>query len=298
MKRRKGKGKGKHKGISKRSGRAFLGEEQAPDSEMWSEEDFVWWTKGRKGKKGLSKGNDGFKKGGFRAYQPDKGASKDFPQNKGRGKDQKGKGKERTYPQSGFSASETPSEEGSGQAWESDDWSASHWTDDSWTPDAGWFCTRTYTAWTVATLLNNANHATHVVLDLSCTRSIGSRAAIEKIKKNAWNADITTEFGNCNKSFVFANSETETCKESCTINFPTIPPCSTRVDVLETSDVPIFFPLSQMRNLGTTVELDPKGDKITCPAFGLYSSPAEHSHTGTYCVGLDESCASAHDQVA
>ena len=25
-----------------------------------------------------------------------------------------------------------------------------------------------------------------------------------------------------------------------------------------------------------TVELDPKGDKITCPAFGLYSSPAEY----------------------
>ena len=34
----------KHKGFSKRSGRGFLGEEQAQDSEMCSEEDFVWWT--------------------------------------------------------------------------------------------------------------------------------------------------------------------------------------------------------------------------------------------------------------
>ena len=45
--------------------------------------------------------------------------------------------------------------------------------------------------------------------------------------------------------------------------------------MLETGDVPILFSLSQMKNLGTTIELDPKGDKITCPAFGLYSSPSE-----------------------
>ena len=62
--------------------------------------------------------------------------------------------------------------------------------------------------------------------------------------------------------------------------FQTTPPCSTKVDVLETGDVSILFSLSQMRNLGTTIELDPKGDKITCPAFGLYSSPAECSTIG------------------
>ena len=32
-----------------------------------------------------------------------------------------------------------------------------------------------------------------------------------------------------------------------------------------------------MKNLGMTIELDPKGHKITCPAFGLCSSRAEHS---------------------
>ena len=73
---------------------------------------------------------------------------------------------------------------------------------------------------------------------------------------------ITTEFCRCNKSFVFANSETETCFESYIIHFPTTPPCSTR-DVLETGDVHILFSLPQMKNLGTTIELDPEGDKIT-----------------------------------
>ena len=44
---------------------------------------------------------------------------------------------------------------------------------------------------------------------------------------------------------VFANSETETCLESCIVHFPTTSPCSTIVDVLQTGDVPIlFFPSS------------------------------------------------------
>ena len=179
-----------------------------------------------------------------------------------------------------MSASETPNEEGYGRAWESDECSSSHWTNDSWTPDAGWFCTKAHTAWMLATPLNLANHPTHVVLDLGCTRSIGSRSAIERFKKHAWYYRITTEFCRCNKSFVFANSETETCIESCIIHFPTTPPCSTKVDVLETGDVPILFSLSQMKNLGTTIELDPEANQITFPAFGMYSFPAEYSTIG------------------
>ena len=202
MKRRKGKGKGKGKGRSKRTRRAFFGDEQAQDPGWWSEEDFAWWSKGKKGKKGLSKGNDGFQNGGFRPYQPDKGAGKDYAQNKGRRKDQERKGEEWNFPQSGFSASETPNEEGYGQAWASDDWSASHWTDDSWTPDAVSFCTKAHTAWMVATSMNLANHPTHVVLDLGCTRSIGSRTAIERFFQNAWYCGTTMEFCLCSKSFL------------------------------------------------------------------------------------------------
>ena len=132
----------------------------------------------------------------------------------------------------------------------------------------------------VVTPFNLATHPTHVVLDLGCTRSIGSRAVIERLKKHAWYYGVTTEFRRCSESFAFANSETETCMESCIIHFPTTPPCSTMVDVLEAGDVPILFSLSQMKILDMTIELDPKGDKITCPAFGLYSSPAEYSTVG------------------
>ena len=41
-----------------------------------------------------------------------------------------------------------------------------------------------------------------------------------------------------------------------------------------------------MKKLGMAIELDPKGDKITCPAFGLYSSLAEHSTTGHIVLDL------------
>ena len=52
------------------------------------------------------------------------------------------------------------------------------------------------------------------------------------------------------------------------------------VDVLERCDVRILLFLSLMINFGMTIELDPNEDKVTCPALGLYSSPAEYSTMG------------------
>ena len=40
---------------------------------------------------------------------------------------------------------------------------------------------------------------------------------------------------------------------------------------------PILYSLPQMQYLGITLELAPKGAKITCPAFGLNSSPVEYT---------------------
>ena len=162
----------------------------------------------------------------------------------------KERGKEGAYPQSGHPASEAQSEEGYGHAWESDDWSSSHFPDDSSTYAAAWSCTRADSAWMAAVPLNLTNQPTHVVLDLGCTRSIGSRATIKRFQKHTWYYGITTEFCRCHMSFVLANSATETCLESCIIHFPTTLPCSTRVDVLETGDVPFLFSLPQMKEFG------------------------------------------------
>ena len=82
--KKRSKGKGKNKGWSRGTRRAFLGEEQAHESELWSEEDSAWWSKGKRGKKGLSKGNKSFRKGGFHTSPSEKGSSRDFFHTKAR----------------------------------------------------------------------------------------------------------------------------------------------------------------------------------------------------------------------
>ena len=198
----------------------------------------------------------------------------------GRGKERKGKGKEGAYPQSGFSASEAPSEERNSQSWESDDWYDDSSDSSVVRGTPAWYGTG-HAALMASVPLN-------LVLDLCCSRSIGSRSATRRFQKHALYYGITTESCPCNKSSVFAHSETGTSLERCIIHFPTTPPCSTRVDVLETGNVPILFSLSQMKISGKTIELDPRGDKITCPAFGLCSSPAENSTMGH--IVLDLTC--------
>ena len=108
VKRRKGKGKGGFK----RTGKAHFGEEQTQDPEWWSEEDSVWWSKGKRSKKVSSKGKNNLPENEFRTYHPEKVTGNEYLPYKERSKDQKRKGKEGAYPQSGLSASETPSEEG------------------------------------------------------------------------------------------------------------------------------------------------------------------------------------------
>ena len=125
-----------------------------------------------------------FRRVGFRPYQPDKRCKQGFsPKTKAEEKIKKEQAEKEPFLNPHCQLQKhPPNEEGYGRAWESDDWSSNHWTDDYWTPDARWFCTKAHTAWMVATPLNLANHPTHVALDLGCTRSIGSRSAIERFK--------------------------------------------------------------------------------------------------------------------
>ena len=93
VERRKGKGKGK--GGFPGTRRAFLCEEQAQESELCSEEDSAWQSRGKRGKKGFSKGNESFRKGGFRTSPSDKGSISDFlsTQRQGQGSKRKRHGR-------------------------------------------------------------------------------------------------------------------------------------------------------------------------------------------------------------
>ena len=198
VRRRTGKGKGK--GGFKGTGRAFLGEVQAQDPELWQEYS-VWWSKGKRGKKGFSKCNESCRKGGFRTSPPEKGSSSDYNSHKGKGKDQKGKGKEGAFPQSGFSASEISVEEEQDHPWDPGDWYSDYSVDSS---TSAWYNARHF-AWIASVPPDLAHHPTHVVLDLGCTRSIGSRTAIRRLQKYALYHGMTTEFCPCNSLFCWPN---------------------------------------------------------------------------------------------
>ena len=179
----KGK-KGNGKGGFKSTGKAYLGEEQTQDTEWWSEENSVWWSKGKmRRERFFGRWKTFLCENDSRTYQPQKGTGNEYYPYKGRGKEQKRKGKEGAIPQSRLSASETPSEEGYGHSCKSDDWYSSLSDDSSNSATRGttaWYGVR-QTAWMASVLLDLANHPTLVVLDLGCTRSIGSRAAIKKV---------------------------------------------------------------------------------------------------------------------
>ena len=59
-----------------------------------------------------------------------------------------------------------------------------------------------------------------------------------------------------------------------------------RARLMNLRQVMCHLVFTQMINFGRTIELDPRGDKITCPALGLYSSPCEHSTMGHIVLDL------------
>ena len=124
---------------------------------------------------------------GFCTHHSEKSAGSDCNQHKGRGKDQEGKGMEGAC-QSGFSASEgTQKRE-----------IASRGNQTIGIPALLTIPLALLLSGLVHGVardilhgwrqspLNLANHPTHVVLDLGCTRSIGSREAIKRFQKHAF----------------------------------------------------------------------------------------------------------------
>ena len=57
----------------------------------------------------------------------------------------------------------------------------------------------------------------YVILDLGCTRAMGSRVAIMNFIEAAKNTSIKTEILPTNGTFNFANSQTTTCKEKMSV---------------------------------------------------------------------------------
>ena len=120
--------------------------------------------------------------------------------------------------------------------------------------------------------VNLNKNPNYVILDSGCTRTMGSRYAIERLQKYVEDhcpGKIIFTYSPSGTKFSFANSQSARITEKVTLWFDTSPPANTTIEVLDEGKVPILFSIQQMRNLRMSLEHTPTADYATCEAFGL-----------------------------
>ena len=122
-------------------------------------------------------------------------------------------------------------------------------------------------------MVNLAENPTHVILDLGCTRSMGSRKAINAFLKAWKDKGNQAELLKSDASFKFANSHGTDCSQKIRIWFNTSPAIYTDVDIVEEGKVPILMSLPQMQNLRFTLEIAPDNVYLACKAMEYYRQP-------------------------
>ena len=138
--------------------------------------------------------------------------------------------------------------------------------------------------------VNMNEHPTLVILDLGCTRAMGSRKAVNKFVPAAGAAGLVVEFLPSNARFSFANSQTAQCREMMRVWFPTEPWSSTCFDIVEEGSVPMLFSLVQMRNLQFDLYIRRDGAWVDSPILGTQRLPVSTSKH--LCLDL---CSIKHD---
>ena len=120
----------------------------------------------------------------------------------------------------------------------------------------------------------NSAPPTVCILDLGCTRAMGSRRAVEAFCRYVGshpNSGLWYEIQPTSSRFFFANSQQSKCTEKLVIfmydhgwntQF-------TEFDIVEEGDVPLLMSLPQMRNLGFQFELTPEKAYLSCARIGM-----------------------------
>jgi hypothetical protein len=126
-------------------------------------------------------------------------------------------------------------------------------------------------------LINLKDNPTYCILDIGCTRCMGSYPAVEAFIKAGEPLGIKFEWQKCNTKMSFANSDTETLEWCVQVTWPTMPPISTTIDVHMKGNVPILLSLSQMMNLEMTFVLQSDAVYCDCDALGYWREPLEFS---------------------
>ena len=120
----------------------------------------------------------------------------------------------------------------------------------------------------------NSAPLTVCILDLGCTRAMGSRKAVDAFCRYVGshpNSGLWYEIHPTSSRFFFANSQQSKCTEKIVIFMYDHGWNSqfTEFDIVEEGDVPLLMSLPQMRNLGFQFELTPDKAYLSCARIGM-----------------------------
>ena len=122
--------------------------------------------------------------------------------------------------------------------------------------------------------LTHALTATSMVLDLGCTRAMTSwRAAKDLMEFCDQNPDcgLWYRLDQTTSQFTFANSESASCKQKIVVCMYDVDYAvqSTEFDIVEQGEVPTLMSLPQMRNLRFQFDLHPDKAYLSSPVLGI-----------------------------
>ena len=115
---------------------------------------------------------------------------------------------------------------------------------------------------------------TVAILDLGCTRAMGSRNAVNAFCDYVDNHDcgLWYKIEQTSSRFFFANSQQTKCTEKLVIHMydKSWSVHTTEFDIVEEGNVPLLMSLPQMRNLGFQFELSPQKSFLNCTRLGIW----------------------------
>ena len=126
----------------------------------------------------------------------------------------------------------------------------------------------------VAFHTKNQMPPTVAILDLGCTRAMGSRNAVNAFCDYVDNNDcgLWYKIEPTSSRFFFANSQQTKCTEKLVIHMydKSWSVHTTEFDIVEEGNVPLLMSLPQMRNLGFQFELSPQKSFLNCTRLGIW----------------------------
>ena len=126
----------------------------------------------------------------------------------------------------------------------------------------------------VAFHTENQMPPTVAILDLGCTRAMGSRNAVNAFCDYVDNHDcgLWNKIEQTSSRFFFANSQQTKCTEKLVIHMydKSWSVHTTEFDIVEEGNVPLLMSLPQMRNLGFQFELSPQKSFLNCTRLGIW----------------------------